>query len=42
MSKEDMLNWWVPGYKLANSFCCEIYVKGGVCILARNDISIKQ
>jgi hypothetical protein len=38
MSKEDMLNCSDPGYKLANSFCCEIYFKGGVCILARNDI----
>ena len=26
------------GYKLANCFCRETYSKGGVCILARNDI----
>jgi hypothetical protein len=38
MSKEEMLNCWVPGYKLANSFCREIYLKGGVCTLARDDI----
>jgi flagellin-specific chaperone FliS len=38
MSKEDMLNCLVPGYKLANSFCHDIYFKGGVCILARNDV----
>jgi hypothetical protein len=36
--KEDMSDFSFPGYKLANSFCRAINLKGGVCILARNDI----
>jgi hypothetical protein len=36
--KEDMADLSFPGYKLANSFCREINLKGGVSILARNDI----
>jgi hypothetical protein len=36
--KEDMSDFSFPGYKLANSFCRETTPKGGVCILARNDI----
>jgi hypothetical protein len=38
MRKEDMSDFSFPGYKLANSFCRETNFRGGVCILARNDI----
>jgi exonuclease III len=38
MRKEEMLDFSFPGYKLANSFCRETNLKGGVCILARNDM----
>jgi hypothetical protein len=37
MRKEEMLDLSFPGYKLA-SFCRETNYKGGVCILARNDM----
>jgi len=38
MGKEEMKDLSFPGYNLANCFCRETYSKGGVCILARNDI----
>jgi exonuclease III len=38
MEKEEMKDFTFLGYKLANCFCRETYTKGGVCILARNDI----
>jgi hypothetical protein len=38
MRKEDIFDCSFPGYKLANSYCRETNFKGGVCILARNDI----
>jgi hypothetical protein len=38
MRKEEMLVFSFPGYKLANSFCRETNLKGGVCILARDDM----
>ena len=34
-----MLDFTFPGYKLANCFCCKTYSHGGVCILARNDMT---
>jgi hypothetical protein len=36
--KQDMADLSFPGYKLVNTFCHEISLRGGVCILARNDI----
>ena len=38
MGKEEMKGFTFLGYKLANCFCHETYSKGGVCILARNDM----
>jgi hypothetical protein len=38
MRKEEILDSSFPGYKLANSFCREKNFRGGVCILARNDV----
>jgi len=38
MEKKEMKNFSFLEYKLAYSFCRETYSKGGVCILARNDI----
>jgi hypothetical protein len=39
MKKQEMLNFTLIGYKSASSFCQERFLKGGVCILIRNDIS---
>jgi len=39
MRKEEMLDLTFPGYKLANCFCRKTYSNGGVCILARNDMT---
>jgi hypothetical protein len=39
MNKQEMLNFSLTGYKSASSFCRERFLKGGVCILIRNDIS---
>jgi hypothetical protein len=42
MRKEEMLDFSFPGYKLANNFCRETNFKGGVCILARNDLMYQR
>jgi len=39
MRKEEMLDLTFPGYKLANCFCRKTYSNGGVCILARNNMT---
>jgi hypothetical protein len=39
MKKQEMLNFSLIDYKSASSFCHERFLKGGVCILIRNDIS---
>jgi len=39
MRKEEILDFTFPGYKLANCFCHKTYSHGGVCILARNDMT---
>jgi len=39
MRQEEMLDFIFPGYKLANCFCHKTYSNGGVCILARNDMT---
>lgn len=36
--KVESLDLTLPDYKLANIYCREINLKGGVCILARNDM----
>jgi len=37
--KEKMLDFTLPGYKLATCFCHRTYSNGGVWILARNDVT---
>jgi len=39
MRKVEMLDLTLPGYRIASCFCREKYIKGGVCILVRNDIN---
>lgn len=40
--KEESLDFILPDYKLANIYCREINLKGGVCILVRNDMTYQS
>jgi hypothetical protein len=41
MKEHVLLNFYIPGYKLATSFCCKRYLNGGVCILEKDNISFQ-
>ena len=40
--KEESLDLTLPDYKLANIYCREINLKGGVCILVRKDLTYQS
>lgn len=38
IKEQEILNVHMSGYNILSSFCCNNYLKGGVCIFVREDM----
>lgn len=38
IKEQEILNILMSGYVIPSSFCCNNYLKGGVCIFVRQDM----